>query len=454
MLRSVYRAGVAAALIVASAGVAEAGSVYVPLAKDVTIEGVRYQTRVWVSNKGDVARNFTSYFIATDTNGVTRTPGSETSSPVAVQAFSTLQLTGIAPANGVGMLELSGAPQLLVQAKLVPLVNGVEQIGTAVPVVSSENLIPAGLQVHLQNLERTTSRQTDFVLVNLAKEATSCAVSPFRGDGSAIGNAAVVTLPPLSHKQFGDVLASLGETAATGARIVVSCNRDYYAYALTFDRTSGEATVQGPSEDLDSSLLRPGEGGGVTPGCSPSAALCQQENGDFHAPTTSNRVRRIIYSPEAGSYRSMRVRMKVFHGGWKEPSAGLHNVFWVARDRNFNMFGYPNFKGPGANTLFFRHGVGIVAPQKPKVEVPFAAQPGATYTFDYLYNPAGGTLDLKVFNSAGSLVAQLGDRPNVNRLTFANGEKLVLDFGFTGNNPNEPSTIGWRYSDLIVELFN
>jgi hypothetical protein len=457
MSRGLARSLAATALTLATASVAHAGSVYVPLAKDVTVDGIRYQTQIWVSNKGEVARRFSTFFIPTDTNGTQRTAGAETGPSITVPGSTTFQLTGIAPTATNGMLEVSGAPQVLVQAKLVPFVNGVERLGAAIPVVSSDNLLLAGTQSHLQNLERSTTRQTDFVLVNLAQDAASCSVAPFRADGSAIGNAAVVSMLPLSHKQFTDVLGALGETQASAARLVITCDRNYFTYALSFNKTTGDATVQGPSEDLDSGLIRPGEddgGNGEPNECSAGVAFCKQELGVFHEPSRGNLVRRLVYTPPPGSYSKLRLRLKVFHGGWQSPSSGLHSVFWLVRNRNFDMYGYSNWKGPGQNTVLFRHGFNQTATQKAKIETGVQVNPGETYSIDFVFDPVNRILEQKIFNAAGAQIHQLSDRPNVNRVNIEPGDTIVLDFGFTGDNPNEPPTRGWRYSDLTLEVFN
>ncbi len=178
-------------LALATAGAASAGSVYVPLAKDVTVNGIRYQTQVWVSNKGEEARRFSSYFIPTDTDGTDRPDGSNSAPDFTVNGRNTVQLTDFAPVGGVGMLELTGAPQLLITAKLVPIVEDGEKLGATLPVISSDNLLPANTLVQIQELERTDTRQTDFVLANLAQTAASCNVAAFRFDGSAIGVAIV-----------------------------------------------------------------------------------------------------------------------------------------------------------------------------------------------------------------------------------------------------------------------
>jgi hypothetical protein len=129
-------------------------------------------------------------------------------------------------------------------------------------------------------------------------------------------------------------------------------------------------------------------------------------------------------------------------------------LFWFAIDRNFKLMGFSAFQGPGKNSVLFRHGVNLTAGDKARFVLPYAANPGETYTIDYVYAPAEHTLNLRIYDQRGALVVQQTDRPNVNRINVEDGEDLVTDFSFpAGVNPNEPPDYGWRYQNLTLELF-
>ncbi|MFN7963213.1 MAG: hypothetical protein U0002_18275 [Thermoanaerobaculia bacterium] len=458
MRRGLTRALAVAFLVLATAGSVQAGTVYVPLAKDVVIDGIRYQTQIWVSNKGDVPRRFGALFLPNDTDGTSRPDGNPAPN-IGINGGATLQLTGIAPANSVGMLEISGAPQILVTAKLVSTVNGVEHIGTALPVISSDNLIAAGTQINLQNFDRSTTRRTDFLLVNLAQTAASCNVALFRADGTSIGDPAVVTLLPLSHREYGDVLNALGEANIAAARLVATCDKTYFAYALNYDRATGDATVQLPSQDLDSALTRPGDNPPPPPpppnDCDPAAVACFQKTGVFYEPNPGETRRRESFQIASGSYSKTHMRVEVYHGGWLRPPSGLHSLFWYALGgRHYRLIGFAGALGPGKDQLLFRHGINLPAGDKPKFTPSFNFVPGTTYVLDYVWNPAGRTLSFKVMDTSGNVLIEITDRPNANRMNIEQGEDLTLDFSSElGANPNEPPTYGWRYQNLLVEVF-
>ncbi len=451
------RVVVATVLALVAVSAAHAGAVYVPLAKDVVVNGIRYQTQIWVSNKGESAQTFTTFFIPTETDGTVRT-GAPDRASFTVGPRSTLQLTGVAPVNENGMLEIDGAAQIVVQPKVVATVNSTEKLGAAVPVVSSDNVFAANGSINVLNLERTSVRQTDFVLANLAQEESTCKVAAFRFDGSAIGPAGVVTLPALSHRQFTDVLAALGETNLAAARINVTCDTSFYAYALTFDTQLGEATVQSPSFGLDSTLSRPGDGPAPIPGCSVAAFQCFTRPGTFFTQVPPAVINIQQFDTTPGTYSKVHFRVQVKHGGWGTGNlsgpGGLFSLFWLVVDRNFNLVGFSVFRKAPQNDVMFRHGIAIEATQKPKIFFPVEGTPGTTYVIDYTYNPGQHTLNYKLLDLAGNVLIDYNGVPNVNSLQIPDGSTLRADFGFNeGRNENEDPGYGWEYSNLLLETF-
>ena len=153
-----------------------------------------------------------------------------------------------------------------------------------------------------------------------------------------------------------------------------------------------------------------------------------------------------------GTYTKIHMTMDVFVSGWwpTNPS-GLHMLFWLVKDKNINMFGYGTFRGPDSNQAILRHGIGLTHPQKIKVVQPFTAVPGKTYHLDYLYDTSTAVAELAISDN-GTVVQRLTSSPNVGNFAFKAGEKIVIDMGFPGTNPDEAPTFGWTYRDLHVEL--
>jgi hypothetical protein len=438
-------------LLCGMAAPAFAGAVYVPIA-DTERDGVTYETRISVSNQSDTPRRFTAYFIPAVTDGTVRPPdGGGTDYTVA--PFSTMILD---PPSQVGMIEISGAPQLVVQANLVSIIDGVPQTTASVPVVSSENLWGAGETANVQSWQRSQRAATDYVLINLAHEANQCEIDVFRANGTQIGTTAVLTLPALSVAYFDNVLALLGQNLVADVRSTTSCTMPFYVYSNLLDDTTGEATLLAPSQQLNSALLPPGEDPSPGPGasCTPGV-VCFEQSGVFHIPSANNPVHREVMTPPTGTYAVLRARLQVQLGNWfpGNPS-GTHNIFWLVRDRNRDMFGYVNLQGPPRNQIFIRHGFNQSQGQKARITAGFAFQEGAIYNFDYIYDTAARLVELVVTDFAGTEVLRMQGAPNINGINFSSGQQILMDFGFPeGVNPNEPPTYGWVYSNLVVELF-
>ncbi len=428
-----------------------AGAVYVPYAADITVQGVSYETQVWASNRGSAARRFATVFIPNGGSGIDR-EGVEAGS-IGVPAGASVLVTGVAPEDGFGMLEISGAPQLLISARLVPVGQGGGRLGAHLPVISSENLIAASASASIQGLARDTTRVSDLMVVNVAQTAASCSVSNFLADGTAVGNTAQISLAPLTVNRYEDVLSLLNVPTATGLRITVSCNQSFFAFALATDSANGSITVMEPGQELSSLLQVPGDNGGGGGGPCPSTSICFSQPGLVFEPQRGNSYRRETYPLDNGEYTFARLKLNVTLGQWQRPTDGLHGLFWLAINRHFRLLGFLAARGPGADAIRFRHGIDISAPEKPKFDVGAIFIPGQTYKIDFFYDAINRSLDCRVLDSANNVVVRITDRTNVGRIRIGTNEDLTLDLGgIEGANPNEPPTYGWRYGDIELEV--
>lgn len=425
-------------LVLCAAGAAHAGTVYVPAPGPGTLGGSNYEVQVSVSNTATAVREVRQASLATDTDGVTQRPAAP--STVQVQAGRTAVVKPAAAFRG--LVELSGGGELRYAARLVG--TGPGRLGVPLPVITSDNLIRANGTATLQGLLSGSGRNTDITLVNLGQAASQCTVTLTRADGSVIG-APVVPMKPLSVRTFSNVFTDPG----TEVRATATCTREFYIFALLTDAATGELAYVGPSGSGESLLTVPGSQGSVCP----AGAACFDVQGVVHAPTSAaNAVRRVTFTPVPGTYSKIRMTMDVAVGNFSaaNPTA-LHMLFWLVKDRNFNMFGFAGLRGPDASQVVLRHGIGLTHVQKPRIVQPFAAQPGRTYRLDYTYDPKTSLLEL-VISEGGAVVQRLTGTPNVSSFTFNPGENIIIDMGFPGTNPDEPASFGWVYRDLHVEL--
>jgi hypothetical protein len=241
-----------------------AGEVFVPYASNRTLGATTYRTKVWVTNTGTVARRFTTLFIPGGTDG-SRLPDPDPATGINLAGGATAVLTNVAPAGQLGMLEIQGAPQLITMARVEAFGdNGALLSSANVPVVSLANAAPAKGVLDLQGLERTgPGAVTDFILLNLSRQAAQCTISAFRANGTQINQTALVSVLPLSQRSFNDALATLGQGQITDTHFQVSCDQQFFAYAMAFRVGGPETNYISPSTGLTGDLVAgSGSGGG------------------------------------------------------------------------------------------------------------------------------------------------------------------------------------------------
>lgn len=427
-----------------------ANSVYVPLAVNVDYDGVTYRTQMWLTNRGEDGRRVTTYHVRTDEDGTNRpdNAGDNTQIP----AGSTVFVSSVTSSNLTGILEISGAPQVLVKAELASFLDGQRANAVEVPVLTPENTLPAGGTANLLPWERNDAVRTDFSLVNLGREATQCTVDLLGPDGETLIPTALLTVPPLSQRGFVDVLGAIGMSDLTAARASATCDQPFYAFLLQRNVEDGDLHFIRPARDVGSGFPDP-----TAPSeCNASAAQCFQRDGIFHTPTPSNPVRRIEFPVQGGTYSRLHLEMDFRHGGWfpGRPN-GLHNIIWLVQNaRNRDMFAYLNFWGPGNNAALFRHGFNQPQEDKARLTAGATLTPGQTYHVDLVYDTAQRFIEVVVTNTAGQQVVRFRHVPNINNIRFGGNDTITADFGFVeGLNPNEPPTYGWDYMNLKIELY-
>ncbi len=239
----------------------EAGESFVPIARNQPSGGGTTRTVVFVSNLATTAKTFISQFLVAGTDGVAN-PGESTT--LSIGAGQTVQLATSVPSGSNGMLRIDGPSDLQIDARLETTGAGGILSETRVPVLSPERITPAGETLYLQALERRADGKplTDFGVANLTRDAASCTVAAVRSNGQAIGSAATFSLFPLSLREFPEVWVTLGVPEIADARITVSCNKQFSAYALVFDVGGPRTAAITPGGVLDGTLepiSRPGE---------------------------------------------------------------------------------------------------------------------------------------------------------------------------------------------------
>jgi hypothetical protein len=431
-------------LLALLASAAHAGTVYVPLPGNLTVGSAAWEQVVFVSNGGAQNASFSELALRGDTDGTVRPP-----SPTS-QALPAKQGTGLAlDAASQGLLELAGPDDLTFSARLERVDS---EDSTELPIISSANAAAAGSTLYLQGLRRSATVATDWTLVNLGWTAANCKVATFSVTGSPIGSPATIILKPLSSKAFPDVLQTIGLSEAEYVRGSVSCDQQFYTFAMAHDTASGDVGLIAPSGRGNSTLTLGGDGGN-NPGNGPcpAGASCFEVKGLAFKPSKQEPVHRFEFPVPPGNYERIHFEMDVKHGGWDlARRSGKHMLFWLVKNRNYYMYGYANFEGPTKNDVIFRHGVAITHPEKIKITAPMVAQEGHVYHLDYTYDTRQNFLKL-VVSENGTALATIDGTPNTNVIDFAAGDVGIIDIGFNGSNPAERPTYGWEYRDIKIQ---
>ena len=424
---------------------ASAGTVYVVLASSAVEDGLSLDTEVVVSNATTSAVEVGMHFIPQGTNGAARAPGF-TPTTVVVPALETRVFTGITDGAPRGLLEVSSAEHVGISARLVSSRPDGTVNSTSLPVVGSEELIPAG-RLHLINgWLRDEAKRTSFGLVNLSRASNTCQVQAFNPTGAALITPTSLMVQPLSLVYFSDAVQAAGSASARDARIQVTCSDDAYSYSVVRDLDSGALRTLWPAADGSSLLRAPG-----VPLTCEAGSFCLERAGIFLIPSPAEPLVSIDFDAPADSYGSLSIQMTVTHGGWSSiDREGLHSLFWlvpVGADGKtlwLETPAYVNLRGPERNLLVNNSKLDDVRPTADA----FLA-PGQTFELDFLYDARNRRSRATLLRPDGTVIAEVVHSTDAGVVDTS--RIMRLEVGLE-RGPVEVPTYGWIYQDLVVRL--
>jgi hypothetical protein len=359
-----------------------------------------------------------------------------------------------------GMLEITGDDPLVFHASVVPRLGGVTGRAAQVPIVDGETSQSSGERMVVQGLRRDAQHLSSLAVVNLAHQTTPCNLALLSANAQSVIDTVAVTLPPLSHNFYPDVLGDSGVQEGSDLRFEVSCSGAAYAFGLTIDREGPAVTALDLATTLRSTLVPPGqeppEEPEPEPGVCAATSICLELPGVFHLATNDNRSFRRSIPVESGrTFRRIDLEVTVTHGGWdKKYPDGIHNVFWLFSQKFAgNTWAYANARGPNRNLVTLSHNIGLAPNQNSRSAANLALQPGSTYRVRYRYDTVADVVECVWSSPEGVELARMSDTPTVNQVTFQ-GSGFELWFGIEGAHQIEVPSIGWAFADARVEFSN
>lgn len=251
-MRTTRNAWVLAAAALTWAGTAAAGTVYLPLAINGALAGKTYRSFVSVTNGSGAPQDVAVRYIPQDTAGLVGN-GSTATSTLRVGPGQTFKLA--VGQAGVGMVELSGADDVIYSGRLESLTpGGLVRSSAHLPVIGSGDLVPAGVTAHVQWGERAPgATASHFGLTAFGDGDGTCTVEIFRADGSRILSAVTLWAPAHGQRWFPDAFAGLQESSISDARFEVTCDVPFFPFT----------TILGTSPDSTQFVAPSATGGGV-----------------------------------------------------------------------------------------------------------------------------------------------------------------------------------------------
>lgn len=402
--------------LLAVATPALAGSVYLPIASNETLGDRQLHTELWISNPTGEVLQVTTLFIPSRTDGT----GTDRNVliPLEIAPGATLFISNTTPTGASGMLEINADPALVFSSELVAETvppaepdpeaesGNVSAPGARLPLVSSENLIPAGGVAQLQALARTSSGTVSSVgLINLSQEAARCTARVFTAAGGQVGGTAVLPMPPLSHVQFNEALGILGLSDARNVRVELSCDQEFYAYGVVLGKEPEETLFIQPSVSGESSLLAPG----LLP---PFVEF--RAPGNFLVATRANSYEIFQLPVERGvAYGSIEIDFDFFLGAFNTHL--FHTIFSL---RSGGLYCELTIRGDNSRTFF------DTPDQSVRATGPW--RPGRDFHIRVIYDVVDNSAVLEV-SEFDQVVQRLEARANRSLLGAIDGS-LRLDF--------------------------
>lgn len=434
---------------------AHADSIFVPLAPRLDAADTTLRTEVAVANPGREAKTIT---LLVHANGET-SAGAPISRTVA--AGGTMILTGLAPDGRPGVLELTGAPDLAVTARLVVVRKGRATAAVAMPAITAANAANAAETAQIQGLARSLRLNSRVGVLNLGDRPAACQAQAFRADGSALSAEARITVPALSQLTWGDLL---GGAEVTEARAQVTCDQPFYAYAVRVKTEGADPAFLAPSGRLSQGLAR----GTLRAADAPVAAATTSADGEegrvqtlpdgegFQIPgvfldAAPGDTVRAYALPAVGNvlYKRVSIEWDLHVSQWQTPVFhGIASLRRTGRNRAERVLYAGLLVRPDRKSTI----VDLGNEKLVRTDSPWDEE--TDYHLVLVFDARSRRVTFQMWRD-GELVSAASGRSNNNELrNLANNRSMMVDFGMAGiaDGAYFPPAPGWQYKNLVVRM--
>ncbi len=244
-------------------GPAAAGTAYVPFAVNGVFHDIRVETRVVLTNMGNRTRSATLLFIPANTDGALL--DRRALPRVRVEPASVVVLDGVVPEGDIGMLEVTGAPQIAVTSELVRVDGeGRTTLGQVPAILAEDPFLPDQLPDAIEFLvfHAPVDFGAEIALVGLVNldpspAARSCFLGVFKDEPDPRGLVGRGLLVPGSSLVLQDVETMFEEVAgvptpAPTGRGRGSCvgSGPLFAYAVVLGKDRASVRYAPPPRTL------------------------------------------------------------------------------------------------------------------------------------------------------------------------------------------------------------
>lgn len=423
----------AVAVLLLGATTVSAGTVYLPLATNAQSGQRTYRTLLWVTNVGNAPAEMQIRYIPTMTNGLPEE--GEEGDTMLVAPGSSLPMAP-APGGGLGMAEIVADDSVHFVAELKSFSpTGQERSAASVPLIDGDNILLADEVAHLLALERQVAGlATNLHLVNLSGEDEECTIRAFRADASQIQGTAIVTVPPLGHREFPDAFGILDEPSVDGARFEVSCTGAFYTYATLLGTLPDNTVFVTPSAGGDHGLAGP-----------PADGTIFEAQGTFFNPRQGDSLMEIELPIEAGvRYDSMTVEFDMFVGTL--PTNLFTSTAQLRRPVPGGLYWAHTIRGGGRDKTLLDMGVGDSLVHQGQNGVWAQRTP---YRVVAIFDTVSGVIDWQVYRGDVLVENIVGGIGQFNLSHNGEGIRLIFGLSKVFDNAFFPPW-GFRFSNLRV----